>query len=204
MRVLVYGVFRVLKPQPTTLPRGTCCAPNLLLVGESNGMSNSPRKPRIALAAALLLALASTPVQASSAWVWPMDPHQLSTGFDRPAQNWLPGHRGVDLVGAIGDEVLAAGSGTIFFAGLVAGKGVVVVKHGALRTTYEPVSASVTLGARVRAGEVLGTLQPGNSHCASATTVTCLHWGLIRGTTYLNPLALVQKRVRLLPQFKND
>lgn len=167
-------------------------------------MSNSPRKPWIALAAALLLALASTPVQASSAWVWPMDPHQLSAGFDRPAQNWLPGHRGVDLVGAIGDEVLAAGSGTIFFAGLIAGKGVVVVKHGSLRTTYEPISASVSLGARVRAGDVLGTLQPGNSHCASATTVTCLHWGLIRGTTYLNPLALVQMRVRLLPQFKND
>lgn len=167
-------------------------------------MPNSTRKPWSALAVAVFLALASAPVQAANAWVWPMDPHRISTGFDRPAQNWLPGHRGVDLVGAIGDEVAAAGSGTIFFAGLVAGKGVVVVKHGALRTTYEPVIASVTLGARVRAGDVLGTLQPGNSHCASATTVTCLHWGLIRGATYLNPLTLVQKRVRLLPQLKNN
>ena len=167
-------------------------------------MSNSTHRPWLALAAAVFLLLAGTPVQAAGTWVWPMDPHELSMGFDRPAQNWLPGHRGVDLVGAIGDEVLAAGGGTIFFAGLIAGKGVVVVKHGALRTTYEPVIASVTLGARVRAGDVLGTLQPGNSHCASATTVTCLHWGLIRGNTYLNPLALVQKRVRLLPQFKNN
>lgn len=153
---------------------------------------------------AAYLALASAPVQASSAWVWPMNPYRLGIGFDRPAQNWLPGHRGVDLVGAIGDEVLAAGSGTIFFAGLVGGKGVVVIRHGELRTTYEPVSASVNLGAQVRPGDVIGTLQPGNSHCASATTVTCLHWGLIRGTTYLNPLALVQKRVRLLPQLKNN
>lgn len=167
-------------------------------------MCNSPRRSWSVLIVAGYLALASAPVQASSAWVWPMDPHQLSIGFDRPAQNWLPGHRGVDLIGAIGDEVLAAGSGTISFAGLVGGKGVVVVKHGALRTTYEPVSASVTLGAQVRPGDVLGTLQPGNSHCASATTVTCLHWGLIRGTTYLNPLALVQKRVRLLPQLRNN
>ena len=165
-------------------------------------MSNSTNRPWFVLAAAVFLALGSAPVQAANAWVWPMDPHELSMGFDRPAQNWLPGHRGVDLVGAIGDEVLAAGGGTIFFAGLIAGKGVVVVKHGTLRTTYEPVIASVTLGERVRAGDVLGTLQPGNSHCANATTVTCLHWGLIRGKTYLNPLALVQKRVRLLPQFK--
>ncbi len=167
-------------------------------------MSNSPRKSWSVLIAAVYLALTIAPVQASSAWGWPLDPHELSLGFDRPVQNWLPGHRGVDLVGAIGDEVLAAGGGTIFFAGLIAGKGVVVVKHGALRTTYEPVIASVTLGERVRAGDVLGTLQPGNSHCANATSVTCLHWGLIRGTTYLNPLALVQKRVRLMPQFKNN
>jgi hypothetical protein len=28
----------------------------------------------------------------------------LSSGFDRPPQNWLPGHRGVDLVGQSGDK----------------------------------------------------------------------------------------------------
>ena len=146
------------------------------------------------------LVSSSSPAQAGNAWVWPMDPHQISAGFDRPQRNWLPGHRGVDLVGQVGDEVRAAGTGTIIFAGLVAGKSVVVIKHGVIRTTYEPVVASVMLGARVRTGEVIGTLQPGASHCASAITVTCLHWGLIRGETYLNPLSLVQKRVRLLPQ----
>lgn len=161
---------------------------------------NSPGKCWSALLAALCLVSFSSPAQAGNSWVWPMDPHQLSAGFDRPARNWLPGHRGVDLAGQMGDEVRAAGTGTIIFAGLVAGKSVVVIKHGAIRTTYEPVVASVMLGARVRAGEVIGTLQPGASHCASATSVTCLHWGLIRGATYLNPLSLVQKRVRLLPQ----
>lgn len=70
-------------------------------------MSNSPGKPWFALAAAVFLALGSAPAQAAGAWVWPMDRHELSMGFDRPAQNWLPGHRGVDLVGAIGDEVFA-------------------------------------------------------------------------------------------------
>ena len=132
-------------------------------------------------------------------WDWPMKPAQLSSGFDRPAKNWLPGHRGVDLVGQSGDQVLAAGNGVVTFAGLVASKGVVVIRHGTLRTTYEPVSATVTLGSRVRVGDVIGTLAPSESHCSTNTAVTCLHWGLIRGKKYLNPLSLVQQRVRLLP-----
>ena len=141
-----------------------------------------------------------SPVGAAKQWDWPLKPASLSAGFDRPAQNWLPGHRGVDLVGQSGDQVLAAGNGVVTFAGLVAGKGVVVIKHGRLRTTYEPVAASVTVGSRVRVGDVIGTLSPGESHCATQTTVRCLHWGLLRGEKYLNPLSLIQKRVRLLPK----
>jgi murein DD-endopeptidase MepM/ murein hydrolase activator NlpD len=141
-----------------------------------------------------------SPTYGAQNWGWPMKPARLSSGFDRPPQNWLPGHRGVDLVGRSGVKILAAGSGVITFAGLVAGKGVVVIKHGKLRTTYEPVTASVTVGSRVRVGDVIGTLSPGESHCATETTVSCLHWGLIQGKTYLNPLLLVKKPVRLLPR----
>ncbi len=150
----------------------------------------------IVLAAGLIQ---PSPAHGAKQWDWPLKPASLSAGFDRPAQNWLPGHRGVDLVGQSGDQVLAAGTGAVTFAGLVAGKGVVVIKHGKLRTTYEPVIASVTVGSRVRVGDVIGTLSPGESHCSTQTTVSCLHWGLLRGEKYLNPLSLVQKRVRLLP-----
>jgi murein DD-endopeptidase MepM/ murein hydrolase activator NlpD len=143
--------------------------------------------------------LQPNPAHGVKQWDWPMKPARLSSGFDRPPQNWLPGHRGVDLIGQRGDKVLAAGNGVITFAGLIAGKGVVVIKHGKLRTTYEPVTASVTVGSRVRVGDVIGTLSAGESHCSSKTTVSCLHWGLLRGEKYLNPLSLVQKRVRLLP-----
>jgi murein DD-endopeptidase MepM/ murein hydrolase activator NlpD len=140
-----------------------------------------------------------SPAVAANQWNWPIKPAKLSLGFDRPPQNWLPGHRGVDLVGHSGDQVLAAGNGVVTFAGLVAGKGVVVISHGSIRTTYEPVTASVTVGSKVRVGELIGTLSPGESHCATQTSVSCLHWGLIRSEQYLNPLSLVQKRVRLLP-----
>jgi murein DD-endopeptidase MepM/ murein hydrolase activator NlpD len=144
--------------------------------------------------------LQPSPAHGTKQWDWPMKPASLSAGFDRPAQNWLPGHRGVDLVGQSGDQVLAAGNGVISFAGQVAGKGVVVIKHGKLRTTYEPVTASVSVGSRIRVGDVIGTLNAGESHCSSQATVSCLHWGLLRGEKYLNPLSLVQKRVRLLPK----
>jgi murein DD-endopeptidase MepM/ murein hydrolase activator NlpD len=155
------------------------------------------------LAISLLLPAGFThasPAYGAAKWDWPLKPARLSAGFDRPPQNWLPGHRGVDLVGRSGDQVLAAGNGVVSFAGSVAGKGVVVIKHGVIRTTYEPVTASVAIGSRVRVGEVIGTLAVGEGHCSSQTTVSCLHWGLIRGEKYLNPLLLVQKSVRLLPK----
>jgi murein DD-endopeptidase MepM/ murein hydrolase activator NlpD len=88
----------------------------------------------------------------------------------------------------------------VTFAGSLAGKGVVVIKHGPVRTTYEPVTASVLVGSKVKVGELIGKLAPGQSHCATQATVSCLHWGLIRGDQYLNPLFLVKKQVRLLPK----
>ncbi|NBO26754.1 MAG: hypothetical protein EBU96_08210 [Actinobacteria bacterium] len=40
---------------------------------------------------------------ATPKWDLPLKPARLSLGFYRPPQNWLPGHRGVDLVGRSGD-----------------------------------------------------------------------------------------------------
>ncbi len=42
-------------------------------------------------------------------------------------------------------------------------------------------------GDEVAAGGSLGTLEPTTAHCSTA----CLHWGLLRGRTYLNPLSLL-------------
>jgi murein DD-endopeptidase MepM/ murein hydrolase activator NlpD len=73
----------------------------------------------------------------------------------------------------------------------------VVVVHGSLRTTYEPVQATVRRGVRVAAGERIGLLQAGHPGCSEKA---CLHWGLLRGETYLDPLSRLGERpVRLLP-----
>ncbi|WP_141012913.1 M23 family metallopeptidase [Nocardioides sambongensis] len=130
--------------------------------------------------------------------VWPLLPTPTVVhDFDPPATAYGAGHRGVDLAGTFGSSVRSALPGTVLFAGSLAGRGVVVVGHGDTRTTYEPVSASVAVGDRVEAGAVIGHLQLALSHCFPRA---CLHWGWLRGQTYLDPLLLVGAGpVRLLP-----
>ncbi|MFF3502966.1 murein hydrolase activator EnvC family protein [Streptomyces sp. NPDC003247] len=121
---------------------------------------------------------------------WPVGTRPtVVRGWEPPATAYTRGHRGVDLTTAPGAPVRAAATGRVSYAGRVAGRGVVSVELTGtdLRTTYEPVRASVTRGDEVVAGEVIGTVEPTGSHC----TTPCLHWGLLRGQTYLNPLTLL-------------
>jgi murein DD-endopeptidase MepM/ murein hydrolase activator NlpD len=127
-------------------------------------------------------------------------------GWEPPATTYGRGHRGVDLSAPPGTPVRAVAAGRVSFAGRVAGRGVVSVELAGtgdppLRTTYEPVRTSVKNGEKVAAGEVIGTVEPTGSHC----TTTCVHWGLRRGETYLDPLSLLPRWLlhrgpsRLLP-----
>ncbi len=81
----------------------------------------------------------TAPPAAATATAVPPLAGPVVRGFDPPDQPWLAGHRGVDLLGAVGSDVVAAMAGRVVFAGTLAGRGVVVVSHGALRTTYLPV-----------------------------------------------------------------
>lgn len=124
---------------------------------------------------------------------WPVGGRpRVLRGWEPPATVYGRGHRGVDLAAAAGTPVRAVAAGRVSFAGRVAGKGAVSVElpgtgEPPLRTTYEPVRASVAQGDVVAAGAVVGTVEPTGSHC----TAPCLHWGLLRGDTYLDPLALL-------------
>ena len=135
---------------------------------------------------------------ASHRWVWPLVPvPEIVGAFDPPDAPWLPGHRGVDLAGHPRQPVRAAGAGQVTFVGRIAGVAVVVIKHGALRTTYQPVDPAIDVGDTVMAGDVIGQLTRAGGHCLPET---CLHWGLLRGDTYLDPLLLLGGGpVRLLP-----
>ncbi|MGW7423768.1 murein hydrolase activator EnvC family protein [Streptomyces sp. NPDC054813] len=111
-------------------------------------------------------------------------------GWEPPATVYGPGHRGVDLGAAPGAEVRAVAAGRVSFAGRVAGRGVVSVRLAGtdLRTTYEPVTARVEKGEEVAPGQVVGTVEPVGAHCGARA---CVHWGLLRGDVYVNPLLLL-------------
>jgi hypothetical protein len=55
----------------------------------------------------------------------------------------------------------------------------------------------LAVGAPVQPGTVIAHLSAAGSHCSPRT---CLHWGLLQGKQYVNPLTLLPRRpVRLLP-----
>ncbi|MFG1707667.1 peptidoglycan DD-metalloendopeptidase family protein [Nonomuraea sp. M3C6] len=163
----------------------------------------TPHMARRALTALLVvavtLAIPAPPARASPpAWRWPLDGHpRILRRFTPPPKPWLAGHRGLDLAAPTATPVLAAGPGTVRFAGPVAGKGVVTIEHpDGLRTTYLPVTASVRRGQPVTPGAKLGVIEATKDHCQES----CLHWGLLRETLYLDPLLLLtQAPIRLLP-----
>jgi murein DD-endopeptidase MepM/ murein hydrolase activator NlpD len=117
---------------------------------------------------------------------WPLSGlPAVQRGFDPPAVVFGSGHRGVDLVAKPGEAILAAASGIVAFVGSIAGKPVISIDHGGVRTTYEPVTSTLHIGERVAFGQVIGRLSTGG-HCRG-----CLHWGLREGKSYLDPLLLL-------------
>ncbi|WP_327656608.1 M23 family metallopeptidase [Streptomyces sp. NBC_00483] len=163
----------------------------------------------VTVALFVLLAFPSS-ARAGDARLWPVGERPaVVRAWAPPATPYGPGHRGVDLAAPIDAPVRAVTDGRVFFAGGIAGRGVVSLElpdtgDPPLRTTYEPVTPTVRKGEEVTAGEVVGTLQLPTGHCPHDAP-SCLHWGLLRGDTYLNPLTLLDPslmrggRSRLLP-----
>lgn len=134
---------------------------------------------------------------------WPLrPPPAVVRRFDAPSPNWTAGHRGVDLAGVAGQRVYAAGAASVVFAGQLAGRPVVSLEHaGGLRTSYEPVRATVKAGQRVDITTVIGELVSGHPGCPTAA---CLHWGAMWGAAaraeYVDPLGLLAVTpIRLKP-----
>lgn len=158
----------------------------------------------LAIGAGCVVACAPTAHAEDFRLLWPLRPGVpvVSRYFDAPAPDWQRGHRGVDLLGVAGQPVYAAGAGTVVFAGLLVGRPVVSVAHsGGLRTSYEPVEASVRPGQMVSMSSALGRLVAGHPGCPTAA---CLHWGAMWGPAkradYVDPLGLLATTpVRLKP-----
>jgi murein DD-endopeptidase MepM/ murein hydrolase activator NlpD len=181
-------------PQPLTglLPSSTVTVMEREYAQETDQGGSVPHRMKLAVATlGAWVFLAGGPAAAEPRWAWPVENPRVIRGFDPPEQRWLAGHRGIDIAAQPGSAIHAVGAGIITFSGVIAGKPVVVVSHGQLRSTYEPVNASVKKDDRVIAGQVIGYLVSG--HCPTG----CLHMGLRRGDAYVDP-RVVLSPARLL------
>ena len=80
--------------------------------------------------------------------------------FEKPAQRWNAGHRGVDLRVPENDRrVYAPAPGKVVFSGTVVNRKVLVLAHpDGRRSTFEPMDEALPVGTTVAAGEVIGTV----------------------------------------------
>lgn len=190
------GLFKS-HPQNASGPHDSGGRPKAADMHVRRNLRVSPLLAALLLGAFLgLLASAPAPAMAVSRLPtpagWPLGGSPVvQRRFDPPTSAWAAGHRGVDLAAKPGEAILAAASGTVAFAGSVAGKPVISIDHGSVRTTFEPVISTLHVGDHVEIGQVIGVLGGTNDHhhCHG-----CLHWGLREGKTYLDPLLLLGGR----------
>lgn len=129
--------------------------------------------------------------------------------FEKPAQRWSAGHRGVDLAVPENDRhVYAPAPGKVVFSGTVVNRKVLVIAHpDGRRSTFEPMDETLPVGTTVAAGEAIGTVAAPDSvggtgerpyrRCSTA----CLYWGVRQGgargdgsgktAEYINPMSLL-------------
>lgn len=132
--------------------------------------------------------------------------------FEKPAQRWSAGHRGVDLAVPEHDRhVHAPASGKVVFSGLVVNRKVLVIAHpDGRRSTFEPMDEALPVGAEVTTGDVIGTVAAPDSagengeHPYRRCPTPCLYWGVRQGgargdgsgkdAEYINPMSLLSSR----------
>lgn len=130
--------------------------------------------------------------------------------FEKPAQRWSAGHRGVDLAVPENDRrVYAPAPGKVVFSGTVVNRKVLVIAHpDGRRSTFEPMDEALPVGTTVAAGEVIGTVAVTAGGTSERPyrrcTTACLYWGVRQGgargdgsgkdAEYINPMSLLSSK----------
>lgn len=134
---------------------------------------------------------------------------QVIRPFEKPAQRWSAGHRGVDLAVPEHDRrVYAPAPGKVVFSGTVVNRKVLVIAHpDGRRSTFEPMDEALPVGTTVAAGDVIGTVAAPDSAGENSErpyrrcSTPCLYWGVRQGgarrdgsgkeAEYINPMSLL-------------
>lgn len=131
------------------------------------------------------------PPTATSAWRWPLI-GPITQRFGESKTKYGV-HQGIDIDGQTGDRVRAARGGRVVLAGTADACGglQVHIDHGdGFESWYRHLSRiEVMRGAVVAAGTVIGRV--GNTGCSLGSH---LHFGIRRGTTFVDPLRYLPPR----------
>lgn len=151
----------------------------LALVGTIAGIAADTAAPPLPAAVGARpssgFAARSTPV-----WGWPLTPlPRVVHPFQAPPSPYAAGHRGVDLAPTGSSlDVLAVDAGVVTHVGVIAGRGTVTLLHaGDIKSTYEPVTSTASVGTSFGRGAVIGSLDLVGGHCVPTR---CLHLGGLR------------------------
>src|SRR5581483_9083862 len=143
----------------------------------------------LAALAALLIA------PACRAWTWPASGDVLRPYSFDPGHPYAAGeHRGIDVAGERGADVLAPAAGRVTFAGTVPGSGLSVTV-----TTGDGYAVTLGQGATVAEGSVVGTIGPSGDAEEQAPYV---HLGIrvaAEEQGYVDPLSLLPARAAPAP-----
>ena len=149
-------------------------------------------RPLIVLAVGLTISVWSGPaVLARDCWRPPVDGAVVDP-FRAPACRWCAGNRGIEYRVAPGSPVRAVAGGEVTFAGRVASRLYVVVRHAdGRRATYGLLAdRTVSRGQRVVRNQLVGS------------TSEAFHFGLRHDDEYVDPapfLGELRGRPRLVP-----
>lgn len=100
-------------------------------------------------------------------------------------------HTGIDISGNPGEQVLAAGSGTVSYTGFspIGGRTVVIRHNAMIRTTYLNLqSIYVSKGDNVAQGDIIASIGATDDPSCSEYH---LHFGIIYNGVYLDPVQLL-------------
>lgn len=150
--------------------------------GARSALREDPGPPRVTAR------VAASPVPAYGTYGWPVR-GEVVRPYDPPESPFGSGHRGIDIAAPLGTPVRASQTGTVAFAGPVAGALYVSIDHpDGVRTTYSWLSeVGVRPGDPVERGSPIGLTGPGHP----GTDPPHLHFGARFAGEYIDPMLLL-------------
>jgi murein DD-endopeptidase MepM/ murein hydrolase activator NlpD len=141
----------------------------------------------------------STCVRSNSLLSQPLNRMKVTSGYGyriHPIRGFSRRHTGIDLKAPHGTPIFAAASGVVVKAGYYSGYGKYVkIRHNkSIETAYGHMSQIIVRsGQSVRQGQIIGYVG-----CSGSSTGSHLHYEVIKGGSFINPLSFVKQEPQTL------